>query len=273
MSLVTARPLEEVDGACSCRVLVAEDDATSQDIVLLMLDRLGYHADVASDGVEAVSAFQDAFYDVVLMDVRMPRMDGMEAARHIRADLDPTEQPTIIAMSADTTSQCREECFRAGMDQHLAKPLRIDDLATLLASRLHPQVNLAALVGDHGRDHSPSTGSGAKVFDSEVLDALLADLDGDADLRADLIESFIRDASARSDAIIIAGESADFDGLVFQAHALKSASATLGLLALAELAREIEESQKASSDGSSIASQASRLVAECRKAIEELAWT
>jgi CheY-like chemotaxis protein len=272
MSVVTARPLQDVDGAWGCRVLVAEDDATSQDIVLLMLDRLGYHADVASDGVEAVSAFQAAIYDVVLMDVRMPRMDGMEAARQIRADLDPTEQPTIIAMSADTTSQCRQECFRAGMDQHLAKPLRIDDLATLLASRLHPQGNLAALSVDGVGDNlaGNGSGSGAEVFDSAVLDVLLADLGGDADLRTDLIESFILDATARSDAIVAAGELADFDGLVFQAHALKSASATLGLLALAELAREIEESSETSSDGFSIASQSSRLVAECRKAIEIL---
>jgi CheY-like chemotaxis protein len=273
MSMVTARPLQGVDGVCGCRVLVAEDDATSQDIALLMLDRLGYHADVASDGVEAVSAFQVAFYDVVLMDVRMPRMDGMEAARKIRADLDPTEQPTIIAMSADTTAQCRDECFRAGMDQHLAKPLRIDDLATLLASRLHPRGNLAALSGDDAGDMLADTDSGAKVFDSEVLDALLADLGGDADLRADLIESFILDATARSEAIVVAGMAADFDGLVFQAHALKSASATLGLLALAALAREIEESPTASSDGLSIASQAFCLVAECRKAIDVLTLT
>jgi CheY-like chemotaxis protein/HPt (histidine-containing phosphotransfer) domain-containing protein len=273
MSVVTARPLQDVDGVCGCRVLVAEDDATSQDIVLLMLDRLGYHADLASDGLEAVSAFQDAIYDVVLMDVRMPRMDGIEAARQIRADLDPTEQPTIIAMSADTTSQCREECFRAGMDQHLAKPLRIDDLATLLASRLHPQGNLAALSVDVAGDNVVGGASGAQVFDSEVLDALLADLGGDADLRTDLIESFIFDATTRSEAIVTAGESADFDALVFQAHALQSASATLGLLALAELAREIEGSPTAPSDGLSIASQALRLVAECRKAIEELAPT
>jgi CheY-like chemotaxis protein len=268
MSVVTARPLRDVDGACGCRVLVAEDDATSQDIVLLMLNRLGYHADVASDGVEAVSAFQAAFYDIVLMDVRMPRMDGMEAARQIRAD--PIEQPTIIAMSADTTPQCRQECFRAGMDQHLAKPLRIDDLSTLLANWRHPQGTLLALSGDDAGDNLSGTDSEAEVFDSQVLDALLADLGGDADLRTDLIESFILDATARTDAIVNAGESADFDGLVFQAHALKSASATLGLLLLAELAREIEESIEASSDGFLIASQASRLVAECRRAIEVL---
>jgi CheY-like chemotaxis protein len=144
MSVVTARPLQEVDGVCGCRILVAEDDATSQDIALLMLDRLGYHADVASDGVEAVSAFQIAFYDVVLMDVRMPRMDGMEAARQIRADLDPAEQPTIIAMSADTTSQCREDCFRAGMDQHLAKPLRLEPRSSTLEYSMHSSPTWAA---------------------------------------------------------------------------------------------------------------------------------
>ncbi len=151
MSVITARPLQDVDGARNCRVLVADDDATSQDIVMLMLDRLGYRADVASDGAEAVSAFQAAFYDIVLMDVRMPRMDGMEAARQIRADLDPREQPTIIAMTADTTAQCREECLQAGMDRHLAKPLRIDDLAALLAGPLPRSRNPRRALGRRRR--------------------------------------------------------------------------------------------------------------------------
>ena len=270
MSMVTARPLQDVDGVCNCRVLVAEDDVTSRDIVLLMLDRLGYHADVASDGAEAVSAFQAAFYDVVLMDVRMPRMDGMEAARQIRADLDPREQPTIIAMTADTTAQCREECLRAGMDRHLAKPLRIDDVAALLAGPLRVQGALAALSGDVADADMAGTDSCTMIYDPEVLDALLADLGGDADLRTDLVESFILDIGARSDAMVVAGQTADFDGLIFQAHAIKSASATLGLLALSELAREIEESPREPSDSDSIALRASHLVAECRKATQRI---
>lgn len=268
MSVITARPLQDVDGARNCRVLVADDDATSQDIVMLMLDRLGYRADVASDGAEAVSAFQAAFYDIVLMDVRMPRMDGMEAARQIRADLDPREQPTIIAMTADTTAQCREECLQAGMDRHLAKPLRIDDLAALLAGPFRVQGTLAALSGGDADDNVAGTDSGTVIYDPGVLDALLADLGGDADLRTDLIESFILDLEARSDAIVVAGQTADFDGLIFQAHAIKSASATLGLLALARLGREIEASQRELSDSHTIALRASHLVAECRQATQ-----
>ena len=270
MTVVTARPLHDVDGACNCRVLVAEDDATSQDIVLLMLDRLGYHADVASDGAEAVSAFQTSFYDIVLMDVRMPRMDGMEAARQIRADLDSREQPTIIAMTADTTAQCREECLRAGMDRHLAKPLRIDDLAALLAGPCRDQGNLAAVWGDDPGANMTGIDSGTLIFDPGVLDSLVRDLGDDADVRTDLIESFILDMGARTDAMVVAGQMADLDGLMFQAHAIKSASATLGLLALAKLAREIEDSPRELSDSDSIAVRASQLVAECRKATQRI---
>lgn len=268
MSVVTARSLQHLDGACGCRVLVAEDDATIQDIVLLMLDRLGYHAEVASDGAEAVSAFQASFYDIVLMDVQMPRMNGMEAARQIRADLDPREQPTIIAMTADTTAKCREDCLRAGMDQHLAKPVRIDDLAALLAGPRRVQGNLTALSGGGADDNVAGADSDTVIYDPEVLSALLADLGGEPDLRTDLIESFILDIGARSDAIVVAGQKADFDGLVFQAHAIRSASATLGLLALAKLAREIEESERERSDNDSIALRASHLVAEARKATQ-----
>jgi CheY-like chemotaxis protein len=268
VSVVTVTSPQSVHEDTQCRVLVVDDDASCQDIVLLMLDRLGYHADAASDGVEAISALHAAFYDIVLMDVRMRYMDGMEATRLIRANLDTTKQPTIIAMTADTTLRCREECFRAGMDQHLGKPVRIDALATLLESRLHHHGDLQTLSGYVADDKMEGTGCGTVVYDSEILDALLVDLGGDGVMRIDLIESFILDAEVRSGAIVAAGETADFNELVFQAHAIKSASATIGLLALAELARELEELEVTSDVD--VTSQASRLVAECWKATEAL---
>jgi CheY-like chemotaxis protein len=148
MSVAAFRPSCGLDSSVDCRVLVVEDETICQDVVLLMLEYLGHQADVANDGVDAVSAVCGAFYDVVLMDVRMPRMGGMEATHLIRTELDPTDQPVIIAVTADMTPRCQQECLRAGMDGHLAKPIGIGVLAAVLEHRFQWQVSLEVVRPD-----------------------------------------------------------------------------------------------------------------------------
>ncbi len=239
--MATLNPSSVLDSSADCRVLVVEDDEVCQDIVVLMLERLGYYADVAGDGVDAVSAMHASFYDVVLMDVRMPRMDGIEAARLIRAETDPTYQPVIIAMTADVTPECQGECIRAGMDGHLGKPVRFIDLDDALQHRFHRQ-EMLAIVGDwdahpDSAEFAESAESAKVVFDPDVLETLLVELGGDEEMRVDLIDSFISDNRERVAAVVMAGAAADPGALAFQAHALKSASATIGLVALSEVAR------------------------------------
>ncbi len=114
------------------RVLLVEDNPVNQKVTVRILERLGYRPDVVSNGREAIQALEEHTYDVVLMDVQMPEMDGLEATRHIRAHLAPDRQPTIIAMTANAMVEDREACLAAGMDHYICKPVRVEELAATL---------------------------------------------------------------------------------------------------------------------------------------------
>lgn len=114
-------------------LLLVEDNAVNQRVVLHMLARLGYRADLAGNGLEALASMERQPYDVILMDVQMPEMDGLEATRILRARPDVGHRPWIIALTANAMTGDREECFAAGMDDYVSKPVRTDNLAAALA--------------------------------------------------------------------------------------------------------------------------------------------
>ncbi|OUC06790.1 hypothetical protein RY27_18815, partial [Litorilinea aerophila] len=111
--------------------LLAGDNLVNRKVALRMLNRLGFEADVAANGIEAVEAAIHRPYDVILMDVQMPEMDGLEATRQIRQKLGATG-PYIIAMTAAAMQLDKEKCLAAGMDDFVPKPTRIDDLRAAL---------------------------------------------------------------------------------------------------------------------------------------------
>ena len=121
-------PEAAADG--SLHVLVAEDNVVNQRVAELMLVRLGHHVDIVSNGVAAVEAVLAEPYDVVLMDVEMPRMDGLAASRAIVSQLDRAQRPYLIALTAHAD---RASCLAAGLDNYLSKPVRRADLAAMLA--------------------------------------------------------------------------------------------------------------------------------------------
>jgi GAF domain-containing protein/CheY-like chemotaxis protein len=112
------------------RILLAEDNVVNQKLALRFLQQMGYRADVASNGIEAVASVERQTYDVVLMDVQMPEMDGLEATRRIRAR--NGNRPRIVAMTANATQRDRELCLAAGMDDYLTKPIRVERLVEAL---------------------------------------------------------------------------------------------------------------------------------------------
>jgi signal transduction histidine kinase/CheY-like chemotaxis protein len=112
------------------RILLAEDNVVNQKVALRFLEQMGYRADVASNGIEAVESVERQAYDVVLMDVQMPEMDGLEAARRICARAG--DRPRIVAMTANAMQGDREMCLAAGMDDYVTKPLRVERLAEAL---------------------------------------------------------------------------------------------------------------------------------------------
>jgi len=114
------------------RILLAEDNVVNQKLALRLLQQMGYRADVAANGIEAIECVERQPYDVVLMDVQMPEMDGLEASRRITTKWQGRERPRIVAMTANAMQGDREECLAAGMDDYVTKPIRVDALVEAL---------------------------------------------------------------------------------------------------------------------------------------------
>ena len=114
------------------RILLAEDNVVNQKLALRLLQQMGYRADLASNGIEAIECIERQPYDVVLMDVQMPEMDGMEATRRITRRWSAQERPRIVAMTANAMQGDREQCLAAGMDDYITKPIRVDQLVASL---------------------------------------------------------------------------------------------------------------------------------------------
>jgi two-component system sensor histidine kinase/response regulator len=128
--------VSEGTGAAPTRVLVAEDNPINQKVARRMLEKLGVRVDVAANGREAVQMASDLSYDLIFMDCQMPDMNGYEASMEIRRRDKPDQRVPIIAMTADATTACREQCLAAGMDHFVAKPVKLDDLKTALKKTL-----------------------------------------------------------------------------------------------------------------------------------------
>jgi CheY-like chemotaxis protein len=114
------------------RILLAEDNVVNQKLALRLLQQMGYRADLASNGIEAIESIGRQTYDVVLMDVQMPEMDGLEASRRINQRWPNRSRPRIVAMTANAMQGDREECLAAGMDDYITKPIRVDALVGVL---------------------------------------------------------------------------------------------------------------------------------------------
>jgi PAS domain S-box-containing protein len=211
------------------RILLAEDNAMNQKVALRLLERLGYRADVVSNGLEALAALERSPYDVVLMDVQMPEMDGLEATRRI-CERWPTEsRPHIVAMTANALPEDREACFAAGMNDYVAKPIRADELAAAL-QRARPRRN-----GDGGSARSD--------LEPAALQNL-RDLGG-AEFLAEVVDVFLADAPALIASLRNSLQRGDAEELRRAAHTLKSNGSTLGAAAFAELCRTVEQRAKA----------------------------
>ncbi|MFO0997682.1 MAG: response regulator [Alphaproteobacteria bacterium] len=215
------------------RILLAEDTETNRMLVLAMLASEPYDIDTVHDGRDAVEAAKKRSYDLILMDVSMPIMDGVDATRAIRALPGPVAKVPIIAMTAHAMAADRERCLAAGMDDYVSKPVSRAELVEKLASRL------AARAGQ------PASAPPTAVLDEEVLRQLRQDLR--ADSLASFIDSLLPDIQMRVRGIFVAHVAGNLPALAAHAHSLISLAATFGAGSLAALARSLEERAHAGS--------------------------
>jgi PAS domain S-box-containing protein len=227
----TAEPAD----AAALQILVVEDNAVNQKLAQLLLQKMGYSADMTSNGREALEALERRWYDLVLMDVEMPEMDGLEATRQIHQRW-PAPRPHIIAVTANALSEEREVCLAAGMDDYLTKPIRADELASALA-RVAPRPRPP----EQAEEPAPED-----ALDGSVLERLQASLgDSGPEAVGDLIDTFLAEAPGLISTFHRALARRDAVEMHRAAHTLKSNAATFGAIRLAALSRELEALGKA----------------------------
>lgn len=243
-----AVPAPSADSGRRLRILVAEDNAVNQQVAIGLLRQMGHNADVAANGLEAVEAVRTIPYDLVLMDVQMPEMDGYEATAAIRTLAGELGCIPIVAMTANAFASDRQRCLDAGMNDHLGKPIDRAKLRQLIehwARRPSPQppVPPPALTGDGVAARAEPAAEDLPELDPSVLDPSL--IEGLAEALgpegvASVVEAFLTtsdDLMRQIHAAAAAGDAATVGG---RAHSLKGAAGQLGLLGLSELAARIE---------------------------------
>jgi two-component system sensor histidine kinase RpfC len=233
---VADRPAAVPTGPCR-RVLVAEDNRINQLVVLKMLERAGHQVTLVGNGEEALDALAGHQFDLVIMDLNMPVMGGLDTVKLHRFATGGREGPPIIALTADATDETRAQCEAAGIDGYLAKPVDVDQLLTLV-DRLSRRAPVAATAPRRVRRESgraePRAAGALPVLDQALLERLrqLDDQDG---FVTQVINDFIVDAEQLIAELAAAARADDPIAFRDRAHALRSSAAHVGATALFEL--------------------------------------
>jgi CheY-like chemotaxis protein/signal transduction histidine kinase len=225
------------------RVLLAEDNTTSQDLISVMLKRLGCDVDVVRDGAQLLDIVGEAKYDLILMDCQMPGMDGFEAARAIRARevtaIDKQPIPVIAVTGHDLNSRSQGG-LPFGMNDYLRKPFRLDDLAEVL-KRCGPDGSAPQVDEDDHEAQPDRAPAQASVLDSSRLEEIRSLMtDDDSEFLADIVEQFIKDTGKLIQEMKAALRASDAPALKVAAHTLKSSSASLGATDLSTLCKQVQ---------------------------------
>jgi len=218
------------------RLLLADDNPINQKVGLSVLHKLGYRADIANNGLEVLKALEQKAYDILFLDVQMPELDGLEAARRICQRWPAEKRPRIVAMTGNALMGDREKCLQAGMDDYISKPVRIGELQ-LAIERWGP---LTTRKSDTAFLSRLKPAPAENLLDPGIISELrgMPPADGVSMLR-ELVDLFLEGAPQR---IVQINESmADPVKLGFHAHALKSMSLNLGAKRIVELCRKLED--------------------------------
>ncbi|MCC6148579.1 MAG: response regulator [Anaerolineaceae bacterium] len=225
------------------RILLAEDNFTNQQVALRFLQRLGYRADIAANGLEALSALRRQPYDLVFLDVQMPEMDGLETARQICTEWQGAARPYLIAMTANAMQGDRERCMEAGMDDYISKPVRTSELVRVLTKPdLRKEPVSPSRSGEPRSSKPPGRGKRAAastlVIDPETLARLREDMG--EDINRELIPLFLTESQRQMEEIRQGFRETNGELVLHASHSLKSSAALLGALIFSELCLQVE---------------------------------
>lgn len=240
------------------RILLAEDNAVGQKVALQILQRMGYRADVAVNGLEVLAALRRQVYDAILMDVQMPEMDGLTCTQEIHREWErggyplytQGQRPRIVAMTANAMQGDREECLAAGMDDYISKPLRIEELVTALkqCQPLNESPATPEMISGSEADQAvtPPTQEEA-VLDLQVLNRLRAMVgENDPAFLREVLAEYLEETPKLITEMVTSIASENAPVLQRAAHTLKSTSATIGAMQLSQRCKQLEAFGKAS---------------------------
>ncbi|MGB8858272.1 MAG: ATP-binding protein [Ilumatobacteraceae bacterium] len=226
-------------------VLLVEDDSINQRVASHMLARLGYRARVVGNGEQALAALRLQTYDLVLMDLHMPVMDGITATKRIRATLPATRQPMIVGLTASALVGDRERVLRAGMDGYLSKPVQMSDLAAALdaagsgTKRQRPAApNVDGRIGTEALDRTTAL----PAVDVAAFEHRMGPIEDARGLLFELVPTFIDETSGLLEQLAHAVAAADLQGLQQLAHRLKGTASAVAASAMASTAEVFETS-------------------------------
>ncbi|HAG79654.1 MAG TPA: histidine kinase [Cyanobacteria bacterium UBA12227] len=242
------------------KILLAEDNVVNQKVALNILKRLGYRADIVANGLEVLQALRRQSYDVVLMDVQMPEMDGLTATRQICQEWLISTRPRIIAMTANAMQGDREACLEAGMDDYISKPIHVEALKLALSKSKSNSISQT--------DTEVITQQVSESSTTSVLDPMaweeLKNIGGDEadEFISGVIDSYLEETPELLRSLQNAIEQGNAEELERTAHSLKSSSALLGAITLSQLAKKIEVIGRA---GNGNLAEASVLLSQARE--------
>ena len=243
------------------RILLVEDNPVNQKVTLKLLDKMGYRVDAVDNGKEALAALETLPYTLVLMDVQMPEMDGLEATRQVRRASRAVQNPNvpIIALTAHATMEHRKQCLDAGMNDYLAKPVQPDELAKVISRWA---LKLPELPGERPSRKTVKQGA---VFDPN---ALLERLGGDERVYDEVVALFLQDAPRQLHSLQETVSRGDMATARRQAHTLKGASGNVGAT---DLEKVLLKTERACEQGE--AKEAARMLDRVKAEFEKLKQT
>ncbi|OIP74795.1 MAG: hypothetical protein AUK48_09000 [Oscillatoriales cyanobacterium CG2_30_44_21] len=219
-------------------ILVAEDNLVNQQLLRLILEKLGYSCDVVSNGIEAIAAVQNCTYDLILMDIQMPEMDGLEATRCIReleqkSQIPRSRSTRVIAVTASVMQGSEQKFLQESMDGYISKPIWVSELVQVLMSS--EPVNITKPLEE-------SLNIGEEAIDLKIFEGFkrMLDLQSDDHLFGSLIDTYLSDLASFQANIARSIESEDWRSLNLLSHSLKSSSASLGAMRLSGICKNLE---------------------------------